>query len=185
MSNFFFNENSFLGKFFFNFMLKGLEHPFRYKINNPEKIVKASGINPGQVVLEIGCGSGFFTIYASKELGDSGFLFSIDLHPTSIKETLFKVKKYNLDNVKVSKQNAMQTNFKNNKFDLVLLYGVIPAPGIISTKKILDEIYRILKPEGKLAIWTAVPFWSKKTILKNKFFSFYKKNDGVYLFLKK
>ncbi len=179
-----FNEKSKIGKILFNTMLKSLDNPFRIKINNPEKIVNASGILAGQNVLEIGSGSGFFTTHISKKIGINGLLHSIDLHPISVKETLNKVKKNNLTNVNVLKQDAMKTNFNNSQFDLVLLYGVIPSPGIISTKKLLNEIYRLLKPHGKLAIWSAVPFWSKKTINKSGKFFLELKKKGVYVFKK-
>ena len=56
-----FDGESKASRFVFRTMISALESSFRYRLNNPEKLVKASGVQPGQTVLEIGCGSGFFT----------------------------------------------------------------------------------------------------------------------------
>ena len=39
----------------------------------PEKTLQGADIAPGQTVLEVGCGTGFFTIAAAKMIGDQGF----------------------------------------------------------------------------------------------------------------
>jgi demethylmenaquinone methyltransferase/2-methoxy-6-polyprenyl-1,4-benzoquinol methylase len=61
------------------------------KYSNPEKLLQYSGIKSGQTVLEIGCGSGFFTIPASKMLGEEGKLYSIDINSADVNETQKKV----------------------------------------------------------------------------------------------
>jgi len=77
----------------------------------------------------------------------------------------------------------MKSSFADAMFDLVLLYGVVPAP-VISMGDISKEIYRVLKPGGICAIWTAVPFWTPRTALKYASFQVLKKCDGVFLLQK-
>lgn len=164
-------------------MLKWLDHPKRTKYNNPEKLAKASGIQPGQTVLEIGCGSGFFTSHASKLLGSEGKLYSTDIHSLAVEETQKKVNELGLKNVVVKIDDAMSSSFEDSTFDLVLLYGVVPAP-VISMTDISCEIYRVLKPGGVYAIWTMVPFWSPNAALKSASFEKMKRVNGVYRFRK-
>jgi SAM-dependent methyltransferase len=45
---------------------------------NPVKTLQGAGIEPGQTVLEVGCGTGFFTIPAAKLIGDEGSLVAMD-----------------------------------------------------------------------------------------------------------
>lgn len=55
-------------------MLKLLDSKGRARFNNQEKLLEGAGIKPGQTVLEIGCGSGFFTLPASRILGKSNII---------------------------------------------------------------------------------------------------------------
>ena len=61
------------------------DNPLRPILDNPIKTLRAAGIQPGQQVLEVGCGPGFFTIAAAKLVGDNGCIHAIDLHPLAIK----------------------------------------------------------------------------------------------------
>lgn len=164
---------------FFKGMLSFINASWRKSINDPEKTVRASGIKKGQTVLEIGCGSGYFTLNAAEMTGNKGCLFSIDLHPISVEETEKKVKKNNLSNVTVLQEDACQTRFKDNFFDLVLLYGVVPGP--INIKKLSAEINRVLKPDGHLAVW---PFSCKRAFIKSGNFKLSGRLNGVFQYVK-
>ena len=41
---------------------------------NPVKTLKGADLRPGQTVLEVGCGTGFFTMPAAKMIGDDGLI---------------------------------------------------------------------------------------------------------------
>jgi ribosomal protein L11 methylase PrmA len=99
--------------------------PLRRIFDNPIKTLKAAGIQPGQQVLEVGCGPGFFTIPAAKLVGGNGCIHAIDLHPLAIKMVEKKLQKNSLTNVKVTIANAAKTGLPSNSIDLVLLFGVI------------------------------------------------------------
>lgn len=167
------------GKKIYLNMLKWLDSPNRNIFNNSQKLVESSGIEPGQTVLEIGCGSGFFTVPASKILGQNGKLYSTDIHSVAIEETQKKVDKLRLENVIVKQDNALRSSFEDSMFDLVLLYGVVPTP-VISMEDISKEIYRMLKPGGIYAIWTQAPFWTPKVAVQKVPFRNMKKNRGVF-----
>lgn len=172
-------------RFIFRQLLTGLDLPWRTRLNNPEKLVQAAGIQPGQTVLEVGCGSGFFTESASALIGEHGRLHAIDVHPLAVEATVKKVQERKLRNVYVTCADAQATNFADGFFDVILLYGVIPAPGIIDLQRLIPEMHRILKPGGTLAVWTAVPFWSPKTVTNTQYFTYHDKRDHVYRFTKK
>lgn len=164
---------------FFGTMLKWLDVPARDKINDAGKLLAASGMCSGQIVLEIGCGSGYFTLPAARLLGTGGRLVSVDLHPAAVEETQKKVTAAGLHNVTVQREDGINTTLADGLFDVILVYGVLPAP-FISTVDISREMYRLLKPGGIYAIWTMVPLWSPNEALKAAPFKKLKTIDGVF-----
>ena len=55
-----------------------MESRLRQWLMNPVKTLRGAGIEPGKTVLEVGCGTGFFTIPAAKLIGDQGCLVAMD-----------------------------------------------------------------------------------------------------------
>jgi ubiquinone/menaquinone biosynthesis C-methylase UbiE len=139
------------GNIFINFIASIMESRLRYKFFGPNKILEGSGIHSGMKVFEIGCGTGFFTIPASRILGDQGYLISMDTLPASVEDVTKKVQKENLKNVKVIKGNAIDTKLDNNLFDHIIIFGVIPAP-MLPMEKLLIEMHRILKQDGVMSV---------------------------------
>jgi len=158
-----------------------MESRFRYRFFNPEKILQNVDNLYGQTVLEIGCGTGFFTIPLSGFIGEQGSLVAMDILSESVKEVTRKVQTAKLINVRVIKGDALNTNFETESFNTIILFGVIPAP-MLPLKQILHEMHRILKSEGILAVWPPVPFIFPRTILKSGLFLLEKKRNGVYNF---
>lgn len=179
MKEFLFDERSKSGRFVFGKLLEGMDSPFRNRFNDPEKLIKASGLLPGQTVLEVGCGSGFFTPTISEIVGKTGQVESIDLHPMAVETVNRKMLTLGRKNVRVSQADAHQTVYPEESFDTIIVYGVVPAP-VIDEKKLGSEMYRLLKPGGTLAVWTIVPFWSPKTIIKETSFTRCSKHQGIY-----
>ncbi len=56
-----------------------MESRLRQWLMNPMKTLRGAGIQPGQTVLEVGCGTGFFTIPAAQLIGDKGCLVAMDV----------------------------------------------------------------------------------------------------------
>ncbi len=167
------------GNKFYTKMLKFLDSRGRKLLDNAPKLVASSGIQAEQTVLEIGCGSGFFTVEASEILGEKGKLYATDIHQMAIEETHKKVDKAGLKNVIVQLDNAMKSSFPDAIFDAVLLYGVVPAP-IVPMEDVSREVYRLLKPGGIYAVWTKVPFWRPKVAVRKCGFDSMKKTGGVF-----
>jgi demethylmenaquinone methyltransferase/2-methoxy-6-polyprenyl-1,4-benzoquinol methylase len=160
-----------------------MESPLRQRFNNPFKILKAAGIQSGQKVLEVGCGTGFFTIPASKLVGEKGCLYAIDVYPPAIKLVEEKVQNAYIDNVELTNTDALDSGLPSNSFDIILLFGVIPAP-VLPLDRLLPEMHRLLKPEGTMAVWTAFPFWSPKSVARSGIFIYINMENGVYNFQK-
>ena len=79
------------------------------------------------------------------------------------------------------KRDAMNTGLDAESMDVVLLFGVIPAP-MLPLNRLLPEMHRILKPKGTLAVWPPIPGFLPKSILQSGWFTYHSKRNGVYNF---
>jgi demethylmenaquinone methyltransferase/2-methoxy-6-polyprenyl-1,4-benzoquinol methylase len=168
-------------QFIFRMMGAAMESRFRYRFFSPIKILQGADIRPGQTVLEVGCGTGFFTLPAAQLIGDQGCFITMDMLPASIEMVSKKVKNAQLDNVYLFQGDAMNSGLEAQCMDAVLLFGVIPAP-MLPLKRLLPEMGRILKPEGILAVWPGFPGWLPKAILRCGYFRLDSKRNGVFNF---
>jgi len=113
----------------------------------PERILREMGIQKGQTVLDYGCGIGSFSIPAAKMVGNDGIVYALDIHPLAIKAVEKKIKKKRITNVKTI-LSARETGLPDESVDVVLLYDVLQM--ISDKEKLLEELHRVLKPDGIL-----------------------------------
>ena len=154
-----------------------MESRLRQWLMNPVKTLRGAGIQPGQTVLEVGCGTGFFTIPAAQLIGDQGSLVSMDVLSRYTERVSGKVQAAELKNVHVVKGDAMDTGLDAASIDTVLLFSVIPSP-TLPLNRFLPEMHRVLKPEGTLAV-TTFP-WIHRSIRRSGLFTYISKRNGVY-----
>lgn len=129
-----------------SFIHETLNGWFKY----PYKALESAGCKTGYKVVEIGCGSGFFTIPAAKTVGEIGNVLAIDVNPLAVRHVRKKVKTENISNVTVKQANASKTDLPDHSIDLALLFGVIHPIG--DMEDIWIELYRVLQNEGILSI---------------------------------
>jgi ubiquinone/menaquinone biosynthesis C-methylase UbiE len=171
--------NSKIGQLFIRIIAAVMESRFRYRFFGPMKILQGADIHPGQTVLEVGCGTGFFTIPAGQLIGDQGSLVAMDVLPVSIEAVSRKVQAANLKNVRAVKGDAIDTKLDPESMDTVLLFGVLPAP-MLPLGRLLPEMHRILKPGGIMAVWP--PSWVTRSIPRSGLFTYVCKRNGVFNF---
>jgi demethylmenaquinone methyltransferase/2-methoxy-6-polyprenyl-1,4-benzoquinol methylase len=154
----------------------------RQWIFDPVRTLHGAGIQPGQTVLEVGCGSGFFTVHAARLIGDEGSLVAMDVSSELLEQATRRVQAADLKNVRIVKRDALDTGLDSLSIDSVLLLGVIPFP-LLPLSRLLPEMHRILKLKGTLAVWLFPPvvhFWVPKSILRSGLFAYQGKRNGVY-----
>ena len=130
-----------------------LDSDLRRKLQSPDAIIKRSGIKKNMQVLEIGCGSGAFTTFVARAIGKKGKVYALDIQQEmldQLKAKLLSKQNSNINNVELVNSSAYKIPFKNNIFDLVYMVSVFQE--IPDGMKAFDEIKRVLKPGGLLAI---------------------------------
>jgi arsenite methyltransferase len=61
-----------------------LEDPARDAYQKPAEVVAALALKPGEVVADIGAGSGYFALRMAKEVGPTGRVYAVDVSPDMI-----------------------------------------------------------------------------------------------------
>ena len=157
-----------------------MESRLRRWLFDPRRTLRGADLKPGQTVLEVGCGTGFFTLLAAEMIGDDGHLIAMDPLSDFVKRVSEKVEDADLKNVEVVRRDALNTRLVSASVDVVLLFGVVPYP-TIPLSRLLPEMHRVLRREGTLAVWLyPVSFGVPTSILKSGLFTDLGKKHGVY-----
>jgi demethylmenaquinone methyltransferase/2-methoxy-6-polyprenyl-1,4-benzoquinol methylase len=157
-----------------------MESRLRRWLFDPRRTLRGADLKPGQTVLEVGCGTGFFTLLAAEMIGDDGHLIAMDPLSDFVKRVSEKVEDADLKNVEVVRRDALNTRLVSASVDVVLLFGVVPYP-TIPLSRLLPEMHRVLRQEGTLAVWLyPVSFGVPTSILKSGLFTDLGEQHGVY-----
>ena len=134
-----------------SFKMMSLIHETLYDLfRDPCKALRAAGVEAGQRVLEVGCGPGFFTIPASRVVGEEGSVVAIDVNPLAVEHVQKKIDETGVTNAQVMVANAAQTDLPDQAFDLIFLFGL--ARPIGDMQAVWTELYRLLKSTGTVSV---------------------------------
>jgi ubiquinone/menaquinone biosynthesis C-methylase UbiE len=121
---------------------------------SPQKLVSRLALSATSRVLEVGSGSGFYSVEVARTLS-GGRLELLDIQPEMLKKAQRKLEARGLLNVGYTLADARALPFIQHSFDLVLLVTVLGE--IANQKAFLSEAHRVLKPAGILSISEHLP----------------------------
>lgn len=146
-----------------------LDSGYRRRIQPPSQLIERSGIKRGMQVLDLGCGSGAFTPFIARTVGEKGKMYAFDIQPDMLKQLerkLSKAENKDIKNIKLIEGNAYKLPFDNNSLDLVNMVTVLQE--IPDRNKALHEVKRVLRPGGLFAVTELFPDpdypWKSTTI---------------------
>jgi SAM-dependent methyltransferase len=115
----------------------GLGHP-----------VRDTELQPGEVVLDIGCGTGIDLLLAAPQVGPTGTVIGLDLTPEMLERAREHVTQAGLTNVELLPGSMEEIPLPDASVDVVISNGVFN----LSTKKdqAFAEAYRVLRPGGRM-----------------------------------
>ncbi len=122
-----------------------------------ENILKRAGFKKGQTVLDFGCGSGNYTIPVAKIVGKQSQVYAMDKDRMEIERLISRANSMGLKNiVNLDASGKSSIPLDNESVDAVLLYDVLHHyfyPQEYERRKLLSEVYRVLKPAGLLSLY--------------------------------
>jgi ubiquinone/menaquinone biosynthesis C-methylase UbiE len=133
-----------------------LENPERRKILPPEEILSRLGLSEGDVMFDIGAGTGYFSIPASRIVGDEGGVLAVDSSRTMIRDLRARVKKSGARNIKIIR--SLDYDFKTGEVlsDFILLSTVLHE--VDDKIRFCRNAQNAMKPGSRLAVIE----WSKR-----------------------
>ena len=111
--------------------------------------ISKARLSPGQIVYDIGCGSGSVSIESAIQVKPTGKVFSIDFDPKAIELTKKNLEKFQISNITVIFGNATEKISELPIADAIFIGG---TGG--DTKEILQLCEGKLKPGGRIVIGT-------------------------------
>ena len=121
------------------------------------EVLKRIGITRGQAVLDFGCGSGTYTIPAAKIVGGRGRVYALDKDKKTLDELMQKAESAGLRNMeRMETSGKLKIDLSDESVDVVLLFDVFHSyyfPQAGDRRRLLSEIYRIMKPSAFMSVW--------------------------------
>lgn len=105
---------------------------------------------PGERVLEIGPGTGYYTLHVADWIGEQGRLDIFDLQQEMLDHTMRRATEAGLSNIHPAQGDARELLYSDAAFDAVYLTTVLGE--IPDRDAALREIARVLRPGGRLVV---------------------------------
>ncbi len=117
----------------------GVGHPVRH-----------ARLQPGEVVLDVGCGAGIDTLMAARLVGAGGRVIGLDMTPAMVERAREHAAIAGLGSVEVREGFMEAIPLADDAVDVVVTNGTLN----LSTRKsrALAEMLRVLRPDGRLAL---------------------------------
>jgi len=122
-----------------------LEAEDRYERLQPVQRLKNAGMTPGQQVLDVGCGTGFYSRSAAEIVGESGHIIGLDI----LSEMITRAEEFGLpDNVECIKSEESTFPVDDESMDWVIMTNLYHE--LENQQAFVSEIHRVLEPNGRV-----------------------------------
>ena len=121
---------------------------------DPKKALREIGLKKRNILLDVACGEGRFSIPAARIVGENGMVYAIDISEEAINTLKGEMDKQGFRNIKAFTGDiTKRLPVDDESIDVCLLANILH--GLVVNKKAestLKEIFRALKPDGTLGV---------------------------------
>ena len=121
-------------------------HPFITR----DRLLEALAVRPGERILEVGPGTGYYTLPVASWIGPTGRLDILDVQQEMLDHTLRRAGEHAIENIAPARADAREMPYPDDSFDagfLVTVLGEIPDQAAA-----LRELRRVVKPAGRIVV---------------------------------
>jgi ubiquinone/menaquinone biosynthesis C-methylase UbiE len=133
--------------------------------------VAIASLKEGETVMDLGSGAGFDVFLASKKVGKTGKVIGVDMTTEMVEKARENAMKGNYKNVEFRLGEIEKLPAKNNSIDVIISNCVINLSP--DKKAVYREVFRVLKPGGRIMI--------SDIVLLNKLPDFIKNSIDAYV----
>jgi ubiquinone/menaquinone biosynthesis C-methylase UbiE len=146
----------------------------RFWVEAPHPIISRDRLRsilrpePGERILEIGPGTGYYTLDMAEWVGSEGRIEIFDLQQEFLDHTVGRATERGLANVVPTQGDATALAYEDDSVDAVILTAVLGE--IPDSVAALREVSRVLKPTGRLIVGELFgdPHFTTQVSLKDK-----------------
>ncbi|HEY7259412.1 MAG TPA: methyltransferase domain-containing protein [Gaiellales bacterium] len=107
-------------------------------------------LEPGEDVLDLGCGAGTDTLVAAQMVGQAGSVTGIDMTPDMVAKARRSAGAMGVAHVEIVEGSVERLPFEDATFDVVISNGVIDL--IPDKDAVFAGIMRVLRPGGRIQL---------------------------------
>lgn len=124
--------------------------PYRNRVQPPSMIVESIDAKPGMTVIDIGCGSGFYTVAVAKEIQPDGMVYAVDIQEGMLDKLKVRMEREGVINITPILADAEgKIPLEDCIADAVFSVAVIPE--IPNPVMAIQQAKRLLKDGGVFA----------------------------------
>ncbi len=107
----------------------------------------------GEIVLEIGFGTGYCLKQMAESVGENGQVYGIDISSGMLEVSKKRLEEAGLlDRVELYCEDVLKMPCEDNKFDAVFMSFTLELFDTPEIPQVLNKIKRVLKPNGRLVV---------------------------------
>ena len=131
-----------------HFPLFAHDNPLRRLFSSPRKYCPY--VKQDQIVADLGCGPGYYALALAESVGAKGQVYAVDSDEKAIRAVERKATKRRYHNIEAHVSSAANLSFIEDELvDFVLADGLLCSMAPQDHQSAVNEIKRILKPNGK------------------------------------
>jgi ubiquinone/menaquinone biosynthesis C-methylase UbiE len=134
-------------------------------VAGPDRLLREFGIRAGERILEVGPGTGYYSLAWAQRLQPDGHLICLDIQQEMLTTTRERVTVDGEVLAHFLRADAGALPLASDSMDHVLLIGVLGE--FPDRRRALHEIVRVLRPAGRLSVSEQLPdpdFVTKSTL---------------------
>ena len=126
------------------------DNPSRDKIEQPDKVMEATGVKPGMVVGEVGAGRGYFTFWLAKGVGQSGKVYANDIDGSALAAIERRSESEKVRNIETVLGSVEEPCFPPASLDMVFIVNAFHD--LEKPVELLANLLPALKPGATVVI---------------------------------